>query len=141
VVVDSLWSPRSAPRKRFLVYLPPSYAARPRAATRSRTTSTACGATRQLDAPGRLDAAADSLRRLGRPELVVVMPDGDDSWYTTWHTLGTATRAAPTPRAASPPRLLRAVARYDEYVARDLVARVDSAYRTRADRGHRGVAG
>jgi S-formylglutathione hydrolase FrmB len=32
-------------------------------------------------------------------------------------------------------------ARYDEYLARDLVARVDSAYRTRADRGHRGVAG
>jgi S-formylglutathione hydrolase FrmB len=30
---------------------------------------------------------------------------------------------------------------YDDYVARDLVARVDSAYRTVPDRAHRGIAG
>ena len=31
--------------------------------------------------------------------------------------------------------------KYDDYVARDLVAHVDSSYRTLADRRHRGVAG
>src|SRR5262249_31725345 len=31
--------------------------------------------------------------------------------------------------------------RYDRYVARDVVAHIDSTYRTLADRAHRGIAG
>jgi S-formylglutathione hydrolase FrmB len=91
---------------------------------------------------GALPAAADSLARLGRPELIVVMPDGDDSWYTTWHALGNGDACrADTARREPAATYCVPWPRYDEYVARDLVARVDSAYRTRGDRAHRAVAG
>jgi S-formylglutathione hydrolase FrmB len=143
VVVDSLWSPALGTRKRFLVYLPPSYARAPaRRYPVAYYLHGLWGNETNWTRQGRLDAAADSLARLGRPELVVVMPDGDDSWYTTWHTLGTADACrADTTRREPAATYCVPWARYDEYLARDLVARVDSAYRTRADRGHRGVAG
>ncbi len=70
------------------------------------------------------------------------MPDGDDGWYTTWNTLADPA-ACRRDTARTEPAASYCVAwpRYDDYVAHDLVARVDSVYRTRADRAHRAVAG
>jgi enterochelin esterase-like enzyme len=105
VVVDSLWSPALGTRKRFLVYLPPSYARAPaRRYPVAYYLHGLWGDETNWTRQGRLDAAADSLARLGRPELVVVMPDGDDSWYTTWHTLGTADACRADTTRREPPR-------------------------------------
>ncbi len=53
--------------------------------------------------------------------LVIVMPDADDSWYTN---------------AAKP-----ASHRFEDYVARDLVAAMDEQYRTMPTRQGRAIAG
>lgn len=143
VVTDSFWSPALGTRKHFLVYLPPSYDRAP--AGRYPVAYYLHGLWgRETDWArlGALPAAADSLARAGRPELIVVMPDGDDSWYTTWNALGNADACrADTTRREPAATYCVPWPHYDEYVARDLVARVDSAYRTRADRAHRAVGG
>jgi S-formylglutathione hydrolase FrmB len=94
---------------------------------------------------GRLHETLDSLVAAGTPELIVVMPDGDDAWYTTWNSLGDY---AGCQKAAPPQRPNERVEdycvpwpHYDDYVARDLVQHVDSTYRTLANRAHRGIAG
>ena len=143
VVVDSLWSPALGVAKRFLVWLPPGYDAEP-----TRRWPVAYwlhglgGDETNWVRQGRLDRAADSLARAGRGAALLVMPDGDDGWYTTWNALGDLARCrADTARAE--PAATRCVPwlRYDDYVARDLVARVDSAYRTLPTRSARAVAG
>jgi S-formylglutathione hydrolase FrmB len=143
VQTDTLWAQSLGIRKAVTVYLPASYGRSP--ARRYPVLYYLHGLwgnetnwTRQ----GALAAAADSLAALGRPELIVVMPDGDDSWYTTWNALGTADGCrADTARREPAASYCVPWPRYDEYVARDLVARVDSSYRTRADRAHRAIAG
>jgi S-formylglutathione hydrolase FrmB len=84
----------------------------------------------------------DSLIAGGMPEMIVVMPDGDDGWYTTWNRLGTydaclkdTTRKEPASSYCVP------WTHYDDYIRRDVVHYVDSTYRTMADRDHRGIAG
>ena len=54
-------------------------------------------------------------------ELVIVMPDGEDSWYTD---------SQGTPAA-----------KFESYIARDLIADVDETYRTIATRHGRAIAG
>jgi S-formylglutathione hydrolase FrmB len=91
---------------------------------------------------GRIDRVMDSLAARGAPEAIVVMPDGDDGWYTTWNVIASLTDCpSRVPDDEPAARYCVPWARYDDYVARDLVARVDSAYRTRADRAHRAVGG
>ena len=145
VVSDTVWSQALGIRKRVLVYLPPSYDAQP-----TRRYATAyylhghSGSENDWTRSGRLAEAMDSLAAAGSPEMIVVMPDGDDGWWTTWNALGDP----------DCPRLHRAGAgnepaatycvpwpKYDEWVARDLVAHVDSTYRTIAARERRGAAG
>ena len=144
VVVDTLRSAALGTRKPFLVYLPPSYDREP-----ARRFPVAVylhglwGNETNWTRLGQLHLVADSLAAAGAPELIVVMPDGDDSWYTTWNQLVTQAECE------RPNAWRRGAAegycvpwpRYDEYVARDLVARVDSSYRTIPDRAHRGIAG
>jgi len=38
---------------------------------------------------GHINELMDSLVATGAPEMIVVMPDGDDAWYTTWNALVT----------------------------------------------------
>jgi S-formylglutathione hydrolase FrmB len=91
---------------------------------------------------GRLARAMDSLAAAGMPEAIVVMPDGDDGWYTTWNSLASLSGCeARVPPDEPRERYCVPWARYDDYVARDVVAWVDSTFRTRADRAHRGIAG
>jgi putative tributyrin esterase len=148
VRVDTLWSQSLGTRKQFVVYLPASYG---REAGRRYPVAYYLhglwGDEWNWVRQGRLDATLDSLTARGAREMIVVMPDGDDGWYTTWNALVTmADCARDSTRLrignAEPPAS-RCVPwpHYDDYVARDLVARVDSSYRTIADREHRGIAG
>jgi putative tributyrin esterase len=143
VLVDTLWSQALGTRKQYVVYLPPSYARQP--ARRYPVVYYLHGLRgEEWDwvRQGHLDATMDSLVARGRPELIVVMPDGDDGWYTTWNVLGDyrACQRKP-PRDAPAQSYCVPWPHYDDYVARDLVAYVDSTWRTFPDRRHRAIAG
>src|SRR5207302_9031947 len=90
-----------------------------------------------------IDAVADSLLAGGSGEMILVMPDGDDGWYTNWEEAPQPYRAClvDTLLNRAAPALCVVQARYEDYIARDLVRHVDSTYRTLADRRHRGIAG
>lgn len=143
VVADTFWSQALGIRKRALVYLPPSYGREPaRRYPVAYYLHGLWGSENDWTRAGHLDRAADSLATLGVPEMIVVMPDGDDGWWTTWSTLPIyadcqrdTTRREPAASYCVP------WTHYDDYVARDLVAHVDSTYRTRARREARAVAG
>ncbi len=90
---------------------------------------------------GRLDAAADALRL----QAIVVMPDGDDSFYANAATavdrdacLG---RRPPFSRDQQAEDYCVATATYDDYITKDLIAHVDATYRTIALRRGRGIGG
>ena len=146
VAADSFWSQALGIRKQFVVYLPPSY-----------ETNTArrypvayylhgmWGDEWNWVRSGGIDRTLDSLTARGLPEMIVVMPDGDDGWYTTWNNLG---NNADCRRGKPPDRQTESVdaycvpwPKYDDYIARDLVARVDSSYRTIQSRDGRAIAG
>ena len=143
-VVDARFvSPALGAAKDVVVYLPPSYGAS--GARRYPVLyylHGMWGGERDWTRAGRLGAVMDSLVRRGAAEAIVVMPDGDDGWYTTWNVLAALSGCAERVPAAEPAeRYCVPWARYDEYVARDLVAWVDSTYRTLPTRAHRGVGG
>lgn len=140
----SFWSQALGTRKRYLVYLPPSYdASGERRYPVLFYLHGMWGSENDWVKAGRLDATLDSLARTGAPEAIVVMPDGDDGWYTTWNFLGdfAACRRAPPATRERVETYCVPWPKYDEYVARDLVAFVDSTYRTIAAREARGIAG
>ena len=146
VAADSFWSQALGIRKQFVVYLPPSYETTP-----SRRYPVAyylhgmSGDEWNWVRAGAIDRTLDSLTAAGMPEMIVIMPDGDDGWYTTWNNLG---NNAECRRAKPPGRQAETVdafcvpwPKYDDYIARDLVARVDSLYRTIPSRSARAIAG
>jgi S-formylglutathione hydrolase FrmB len=127
-----------------MVWLPSSYAAQPgRRYPVAYYLHGAFGDETNWLTVGRLGATLDSLVAAGMPEMIVVMPDGDDGFYTTWNFLGDW----PGCRRSRPPNAEPADAycvpwpHYDDYIARDLVQFIDRRYRTLADRRHRGIAG
>ncbi|NUS97581.1 MAG: alpha/beta hydrolase fold domain-containing protein [Gemmatimonadaceae bacterium] len=141
VVSDTFWSPIMTVRKVARVYLPPSYAEGGKRYPVVYYLHGASGSENDWVAQGHIDATMDSLVRAGMPELIVVMPDGDDGWWTTWNALNAPGCARDTARREQAATYCVPWPKYDDYVARDLVAHVDSSYRTIADRGHRGIAG
>jgi len=143
VAVDYFRSDALGVRKDYLVYLPPSYRLDPmRRFPVVYYLHGAFGSEDDWVQKGGLDVVMDSLIAAGMPEMIVVMPDGDDGFYTDW---------APRYRwKLCPARAdLREPAerycvrdpRYDAYIARDLVRQIDATYRTLADARHRGIAG
>ena len=141
----TFWSQSLGLRKQFLIWLPPSYDAQS-----SRRYPVAYylhglwGAEDNWTRAGGLHRSLDSLTAAGMPELIVVMPDGDDGWYTTWNFLGDygGCRSGFTPREGDTvDSYCVPWPHYDDYIARDLVAWVDSTWRTKADRAHRAIAG
>ena len=144
VRVERFFSPALGVEKHYVVYLPPSYATAP--ARRYPVAFYLHGLTgNEADwvSLASIDVVADSLIAGGSPEMIVVMPDGDDGWYTNWEE-------APQPYGAclvdtllnrGAPALCVVQARYEDYIARDLVRHVDSTYRTLGDRRHRGIVG
>ncbi|MGI9075825.1 MAG: alpha/beta hydrolase [Gemmatimonadaceae bacterium] len=155
VRADSLWSPSLGVKKQYVVYLPASYA------TNARRRYPVAFYLHGLWGDewnwvklGKLDVAMDSITRgCGSPsratgadcarEMIVVMPDGDDGWYTTWNTLTNVAdcRRSPARREESAASYCVPWTHYDDYIARDLVAHVDASYRTIPERAHRGIAG
>ena len=142
LVTDSLRSPALGVWKRFVVWLPPGYAAAP--ARRWPVLYALHGHYgRETDwvRAGALDATLDSLVAAGMPAAIVVMPDGDDGWWTTWHGLVDIAACRREPRDENADTYCVPWAKYDDYVARDLVARVDSSWRTIARRDGRALFG
>ncbi len=138
----SFWSQMLGTSKHARVYLPPSYDAATRRYPVVYYLHGATGRETDWTVNGRLAETMDSLVAIGMPEMIVVMPDGDDGWYTTWNALGNFSECT-----RNPPQGESATAycvpwpKYDDYIARDVVAHIDSTYRTIADRAHRGIAG
>ncbi|HET6681158.1 MAG TPA: alpha/beta hydrolase-fold protein, partial [Gemmatimonadaceae bacterium] len=132
VTVDTVSSAALATRKQYVVYLPPSYA--DSGARRYPVAYYLHGHTgNEWDwvRAGHLATTLDSLIAAGMPEMIVVMPDGDDGWYTTWDALPDASACrADTARAEPAASYCVPWPHYDDYIARDLVARVDSTWRT-----------
>lgn len=143
VVVRSFFSRALGARKRYLVYLPLSYPRR--RSTHYPVAYFLHGRTgNEADwvARGDLDAVADSVFGRTTPGMILVMPDGDNSFWVNWEASpGYAACASDSLLAEAAPSFCVPASRYGDYVARDLVAQVDSAFRTVADRAHRGVAG
>lgn len=142
----TFWSQSLGTNKHAIVWLPPSY--RRESARRYPVAYYLHGLhgsegdwTRQVGLNGTLD----SLTGAGLPEMIVVMPDGDDGWYMTWNRLLdiSVCRHDFTPSEGDPVASSYCVpwSHYDDYIARDLVAFIDAHFRTRADRAHRGIAG
>ncbi len=138
-----LWSQALGVEKQYVIYLPPSYDQDPaRRYPVAYYLHGLYGNERDWVDRGALNAALDSVIAQGGPEMIVVMPDGDDGWYTTWNTLGTYTGCLhDTTRAEPASSYCVPWTHYDDYIARDLVAHIDSTYRTLADRRHRAIAG
>ena len=137
-----LWSPSLGVTKRYRVWLPPGYARE--SATRYPVAfylHGLNGAETDWTRQGALAATLDSMTAAGLPPMIVVMPDGDDGWYVTSNVLVDVAACRRAERKEPAESYCVPWWRYDEYIARDLVAHVDSTYRTRADRAHRAIAG
>lgn len=141
----TFWSQSLGLRKNFVVWLPPSYQSE---STRRYPVAYYLhgiyGAETNWVELGGITRTLDSLTASGMPELIVVMPDGDDGWYTTWNFLGdyAGCRRSFEPRGGDTvDSYCVPWPHYDDYIARDLVAWVDSTWRTKPDREHRAIAG
>ena len=143
VRVERFFASALGVEKRYVIYLPPSYdAARQRRYPVAYYLHGLWGQESDWVSQGDIDQVADSLIAGGMPELILVMPDGDDAWYTNWEDpRSDAECAADTVTRRSPPGYCVVQEHYADYVARDLVRHIDSTYRTVADRQHRGIAG
>jgi S-formylglutathione hydrolase FrmB len=143
VLVQSFFSKALGARKRYLIYLPPSYTRSSR--TRYPVAYLLHGRTgNEADwvVRGDLDAVADSVFSSGVPELILVMPDGDNSFWVNWaESPGYERCASDSTLAESAGSFCVPFSRYGDYLARDLVAQVDSGYRTLPQRAHRGMMG
>jgi S-formylglutathione hydrolase FrmB len=139
---DQFFAPSLGVSKHLVVYLPPSYG---RDTTRRYPVAYylhgLSGTETDWLSKGSLDAVADSLFARGVPETIIVLPDGDDGWYTTWVSPVAYRTCADTLHNESPDRYCVAHERYDDYIARDVVQHVDSTYRTRRERDARGIGG
>ena len=141
--VDSMWAPALGVTKRIGVWLPPSYAS---AHTRRYPVAYYLhgmwGSERDWADQGRIAHVADSLIELGMPEMIIVLPDGDNGYYTDWATPGNGVecrRAPPVPEPAAD--YCVDTPRYERYLATDVVTWVDSAFRTLPSADHRAIAG
>jgi S-formylglutathione hydrolase FrmB len=127
-----------------LIWLPPSYASQPQKRYPvAYYLHGAFGDETNWVNVGRLGATLDSLVSRGMPEMIVVMPDGDDGFYATWNFLGDwpGCRRNRAPNAEPADSYCVPWPHYDDYVARDLVGFIDRRYRSIADRRRRGIAG
>jgi putative tributyrin esterase len=139
---DVFFSQSLGVTKRLFVYLPPSYGRDP-----SRRYPVAYylhglyGSETDWLAKGNIDGVADSLIAHGTPESIIVLPDGDDGWYTTWVAPVSYRTCADTLHTEAASRYCVAQTRYDDYIARDIVQHIDASYRTRRNRESRGISG
>lgn len=76
---------------------------------------------------------------------IVVMPDGDDSFYTNWATAVDYDACLAGSRAFGTAKDMRTYcvreAKYEDYIVQDLVGHVDATYRTVPERRARSIGG
>lgn len=143
VQTDSFASAALGITKRYVVYLPPSYAAQPARRYPVVYLLHGSGGTERdwVDAIN-VNQVLDSLAAAGAPEVIAIMPDGDNWFYHDWVGVPPACSGQPyTGEMPSEPCVPGLKYNYGTYIARDVVARVDATYRTRADAAHRGIGG
>ena len=138
---DTLWAQSLGLSKSLTIYLPPSYGRGTQRYPLLVYLHGRSGSERDWAGAGRLPLVMDSLIAAGLPEAIVVMPDGDDGWYTTWASLPDAGCAADTVRREPAATYCVPWPHYDDYVAHDILGYMDRTYRTRATRESRGIAG
>jgi len=144
VRIDSIRSQSLGVTKKLVVYLPPSYDAGVSAARRYPVAiylHGAWGSESDWTVQGKLSDTMDSLVATGMREMIVVMPDGDDGWWTTWHALNDVAACRRTPRQENADTYCVPWPKYDDYVVHDVLAFTDSAYRTVPRRESRAIAG
>lgn len=145
VRTDTMWAKAIGISKALRVYLPPSYGAANAASKRYPVLLYLHGLggnERNWVDNGALDRTMDSLVAAGLPEAIIAMPDGDDSWYTTFGQLPDVPACqADTTRREPAATFCVPWPRYDDYIVRDVVEYLDTHYRTRPDRAHRAIAG
>lgn len=87
---------------------------------------------------------ADVADQLGL-EAIIVMPDGDDSFYANWVSKVDKNTCLASKRLFGPePRMETYCveqARYQDYITGDLIHHIDASYRTVADRRSRAIGG
>lgn len=144
VRTDTMWSQALGITKQLVVYLPPSYG-RPESATRRYPVAVylhgGFGSETDWTVQGRLAPIMDSLVAGGMREMIVVMPDGDDGWWTTWHGLNDVAACRRTPRNENADTYCVPWPKYDDYVVHDVLAHTDARYRTVTQRSARAIAG
>ena len=142
ISTDTIWSQALGVRKQLVVYLPPSYSD---SAQRRFPVAVylhgAWGSETDWTVQGHLAPIMDSLVAAGVQEMIVVMPDGDDGWWTTWHGLNDVAACRRTPRQENADTYCVPWPKYDDYVVHDVLAHTDSTYRTVSQRASRGIAG
>ena len=138
---DTVWAQSLGLSKSLTIYLPPSYGRGTQRYPLLVYLHGRSGSERDWAGAGRLPLVMDSLIAAGLPEAIVVMPDGDDGWYTTWASLPDAGCAADTVRREPAATYCVPWPHYDDYVAHDILGYMDRTYRTRATRESRGIAG
>lgn len=144
VVTDSFYSPALGVNKHYEVYLPPSYASSP-----SRrfpvgyflhgSNDDETGWMKYLS----IQHVLDSLAAAGKPEIIAIMADGDNSYYRNWvngPTYDQCVVSAPK-EGRDPATFCVQHMQYEDYITHDLVANTDGKYRTIADARHRGIEG
>jgi S-formylglutathione hydrolase FrmB len=142
VRTDTLWAQSLGLRKALTVYLPPSYGTGTRRYPLLVYLHGLGGNERNWVDNGQLARSMDSLVAAGQPEAIIVMPDGDDSWYTTAASLpDLAGCQADTARKEPASSYCVPWPHYDDYIVHDVLRYVNARYRTRADRAHRAIAG
>ena len=143
VRTDTIWSQALGVRKELVVYLPPSYT--DSAAKRSYPLVVylhgGLGNETDWTEQGQLASTMDSLIAAGMQEMIVVMPDGDDGWWTTWHGLNDVAACRRVARTEPADRYCVPWPKYDDYVTHDVLSFADSAYRTLRRRQTRAIAG
>jgi S-formylglutathione hydrolase FrmB len=142
---EAFWSPALGVRKQVQVYLPPSYHRRGSERVRYPVAVYLHGKWgNETDwvEKGRLAVTMDSLISAGMPEMLVVMPDGDDGWWTSWAQPTDLALCQRTPHRGEPAdQFCVPSPHYDTYVVRDLIAYIDGGYRTIARPESRAIGG
>jgi putative tributyrin esterase len=142
---DAIYSHVLGVSKNMLVYLPPSYDHSPYATKRYPVAIYLHGRwgdeTDWLTL-GHLAQSMDSLITLGLHEMIIVMPDGDEGWWTSGALPSDTAACRITPHRKEPSAEFCVVhPQYDEYLAREVLPYVDATFRTLPSRESRGIAG
>ncbi|HET7603020.1 MAG TPA: alpha/beta hydrolase-fold protein [Gemmatimonadales bacterium] len=136
-------SPALGVTREYFIYLPPAYS------TDSRARFPVvyllhgyAGDEAEWLTHGDISLVADSLIASGAPPFILVMPDGDRGYWVNWEESRTFEECAASDELGEPAASGCARRwRYGDYIAHDLIAHIDSTYRTVPDRAGRGVMG